>query len=1067
MTKIFNILIAFIAFAAISCTTDTTDEYLTTTNKGKTTLSLSLNSYRTQIGEKIDSEYPLSWSENDRISINGVASEALTTQLGANTPNATFVFNQEEFQAPYFIAYPAASANNQVTFAATQKHKDNTSFGGNAAVMYGYGNDLNSIILEHLTTILKIGVKGTATLSNVRISTVDRKPIAGNFDIAFESNEESGENKIKLTPTDNATELITYSFADAGKQLSEEEVTYLHIAVPAGAYEELYVSFEDTELGAMSKIVKADNTKPLLAGYVREFNEIIEYKADDTVEAITIGNYEQLCKFKQAVEGGSQLDAVVVKEFEIPTDNKKPWTPINAPEYKGSFCGGGFVISGLTAPLFDSVAATIKGVYLKDVAISKEYISQNTGALVNTYLGTSITHCSAAGTIDLVRETGVANKIGGLVGSMSNFMNNWTISDCESDCSISVETRLSTATDEEGNALAQVTTAVGGVVGDSYNDRHTGVTITIANNTSNGKISVTGNTGATLLVGGIISRFHNYKADITNCHNASDISITLGTSTAINTAGVAAYFVMGTSAPTKHGLTATNCSNSGDISVNLTGENSTTSYASVSGCFGNIQHINNANIIIDNCDNSGDVSLTSTSAITCQYHLGGIAGCLYGRIDIKNCENTGKSVKFEANTVSNRTCVGGIVGRFASRSGDKEMVDDNIMYLKKCHNKADIAFNITNTMSHQGFIGGLAGLAYGYGATISTFKFEDSTNDGDITVSSNGWSMLTSSDWDSEEKKAPVTFVGGIIGSNWVDSGSATEAYQCPFHVVNCKNGEAVNGKSIKITGAKNHSVSVGGIIGFNTYSHKNRFKIENCENNMTLEHDGATTSTEHLSFGGLVGWTSHIDTNNDIVINSSANNGDIKVNAASKSTAAKVRVGGILGSQVSHYKKVMAATLNTVTNSGNIFVGGTERGFTCTNLYVGGVVGEMETIVNSKHPNNTYKITDAINKGDITVLNMTTTENYIGGAVGNITRDLDNIKSYCTITIDENVTAGMFAGMPSTIEYKLTNCGVGGTFVKGSASTTLDASNYQQYIFNDGVKPSTYFGVSFLSNPL
>jgi len=1069
MTKVFNIFIALVTLAAISCTADTTNDCITTTNEGTTSLSLSLNSFRTHIGEKIDGEYPLSWSENDKISINGVASEALTTQLGANTPNATFIFNQEEFQAPYFIAYPATHTNNQVTFAAAQTHKDNSSFGGNAAVMYGYGNDLNGITLEHLTTILRIGIKGTATLSNVRISTIDRKPIAGDFEVTFESDEESGETKIELTPTDSATELITYSFADEGKQLNEEEITYIHIAVPAGTYKELYVIFEDTEFGSMSKIVNADSTKPLLAGYVREFNEIVEYKANDAIEAISISSYETLCKFKQAVEAGSQLDAIVIKDFEMPTDsNENPWTPINAPEYKGTFSGGGFEISGLKAPLFDSVAATIKGVRLKNIAIEKEYISQNTGALVNTYLGTSITHCSVAGYINLVRVTGVANKVGGMVGSISNFMNNWTISDCENNCSITMETRLSTATDEEGNALAQVTTAVGGIIGDSYNERHTGVSPIIANSTNNGEIKIKGNTGSYLFVGGIISRLHNYRVSVTNCHNANNIAIELGTSESIDVAGIAARFVMGTSAPIKHGFTATNCSNSGNISVKLSGDNSTTGYANVAGCFGYLQHTNTANIIVDNCDNSGDISLTSAGTITCQYHLGGIVGCLYGRIEVMNCENTGKSIKFEANTVKHRTCVGGIVGRFASRSGYPESVDYNIMYIIKCQNKADIAFNITNTMSHQGFIGGLAGLAYGYGATMSTFKFEESTNDGGITVSSNGWSMLTSSDWDSEEKKAPVTFVGGIIGSNWVDSGSATEAYQSPFHVVNCKNGETINGKSIKITGTNNHSVSVGGIIGFNTYSNEKRFKIENCENNMMLEHDSATKSSAHLSFGGLVGWSSHIDTNNDLVINSSANNGDIKVNAASESTATNVRVGGILGSQASHYNKVIAVTLNSVTNSGNITVGSAEKGFSCANLYIGGIVGEMETRSSSSHKNNSYKLTDIINKGNITVLNMTTTAaNYIGGAVGNVTRNLDNIKSFCTITIDENVKAGMFAGMPSTIDYKLTNCGIGGTFVKGSTSATLDAVNYQQYIFNDGVKPSSYFGVSFLSNPL
>ena len=56
MTKVFNIFIALVTLAAISCTADTTNDCITTTNEGTTSLSLSLNSFRTHIGEKIDGE---------------------------------------------------------------------------------------------------------------------------------------------------------------------------------------------------------------------------------------------------------------------------------------------------------------------------------------------------------------------------------------------------------------------------------------------------------------------------------------------------------------------------------------------------------------------------------------------------------------------------------------------------------------------------------------------------------------------------------------------------------------------------------------------------------------------------------------------------------------------------------------------------------------------------------------------------------------------------------------------------------------------------------------------------
>ena len=114
-----NLAKLFMAVAALivsfACATDVTED-LGVKVDGSTTLTLSLEESRTQLGEKADEVYPLYWSEGDQISVNGLASNALTeggSAKGVFTIDGTLTY-------PYSVVYPASSAN-QVTFPATQE----------------------------------------------------------------------------------------------------------------------------------------------------------------------------------------------------------------------------------------------------------------------------------------------------------------------------------------------------------------------------------------------------------------------------------------------------------------------------------------------------------------------------------------------------------------------------------------------------------------------------------------------------------------------------------------------------------------------------------------------------------------------------------------------------------------------------------------------------------------------------------------------------------------------------------------------------------------------------------
>ena len=263
-----KIVIALTAlFIALSCTTDTTETVRIEEQSfvAESSISLSLEGARTQLGEKVEGVYQLFWSEGDKISVGGV--ESAEAVIDENNPaRAIFNFNEVLAETNY-IAYPAAPAG-KVIFAENQTHVSNTTFGNGAATMYGIGTS-ESVQMTHLTGVLKIGVVGSATLTKVQVSTVDETPISGAFDCDFASGT--------ITPTAEAKSVITYSFGE-GVQLSATP-TYAHIALPAGEYSLLRMRLYDSEGGIMVAEVRAPSSKPIKAGFVREFSNTITYKA--------------------------------------------------------------------------------------------------------------------------------------------------------------------------------------------------------------------------------------------------------------------------------------------------------------------------------------------------------------------------------------------------------------------------------------------------------------------------------------------------------------------------------------------------------------------------------------------------------------------------------------------------------------------------------------------------------------------------------------------------------------------------------------------------------------------
>ena len=202
---------AVAALAAVSCTTDVTEDLGVQVGDegGQTTLLLSLEESRTQLGEKADDIYPLYWSEGDAIAVNGVKSVPVSAE-DAGKATTLFTFSGV-LERPYNIVYPAPSEDAKiitevitvvedvvttdpttgetvttptevdkevqvalypVTFPATQTYAG-AKLAEGAAPMYGYVGELaegeaaSAIQINHLTGILNFNIKGSETLSKI------------------------------------------------------------------------------------------------------------------------------------------------------------------------------------------------------------------------------------------------------------------------------------------------------------------------------------------------------------------------------------------------------------------------------------------------------------------------------------------------------------------------------------------------------------------------------------------------------------------------------------------------------------------------------------------------------------------------------------------------------------------------------------------------------------------------------------------------------------------------------------------------------------------------------------
>ena len=1011
MKKFTKIFFAVAALAVgFGCTTDTTED-LAVKPTGQTTLTLSLEESRTQLGEAVAGIYPVTWSYGDEISVNGVKSSSI--EILENGTYAKFTFDGV-LSYPYAIAYPAAESG-KVVFADVQPQIAGT-FTNGAAAMYGYAESAGAISLKHLTGILKFGVTGSTAISRIQISTVDRKPIAGEFELNFATGE--------LTPTANAKYTIDCTFeesadGDAGVVLSSTP-HYFHFAVPAGEYNELYVTIYENSGSVMYATIKADDTKPLVAGKVREFSNTIAYKANADFFVI----YDK-ASLKQFASEAATLDkdAVVVDDIDMTGES---WAPIEG--YSKHLIGNGHAIKGLTAPLFGKTNASIKGLHLVDVNIN-ETQNPNVGAFARQISATdtvspSIEHCTASGKIvvncaDYVipAEYGWYHDftVGGIAGTLFGT----SISDCSSSINLDIDQQV-----DAGNTK-EIRPAVGGVVGGLIQFDRTDATVVyspMVNCSNSGNIeyangSYNGETDAVLLsLGGVvgIAFSGNRTAEISNLNNSGDITLDATFSTKVSRIGG----VIGWA----YTDTLSKCVNSGNFTYN--------SGTFTSLYYGGIVGYPASSCTINDVHNKGAITIKGGVKQLADLVLGGLAGYQQnGDVtgSLNNAINDG-AITIEANmpenVEENLFRIGGIAG-WSQCENNYNTNNGDITISGRLYN--------AHSANHSICVAGIVG----YKTVDAVDNVE---NNGNVTVSAN---VDYATGTDCRLWAAGILAYGSSILTNAKNTGdievTGTQYYLCvggvtgwfAYQVTNVENTGDITVKSASI----GSSLYVSGCLARSESAPTTGYIQTNLINRGSINVEAGASKTMHV--GGCVGnWNEKAA----VAIRAAENYGPITVKATSSGTEACV--GGVIcymygtsNSRGLHNHKSATINVDVEITGGKIAVGGVAYGLrdaldaprsgepangndadifvtgsTKTTLDVGGIICT---------PNN-YARSNATNNGNITITGATVgTDLRVGGVEcsrhygGNNTNCVNNGDIFVdsTTKVQGSASVGGFAG--------------------------------------------------------
>ena len=894
-----TILAAFCLLGAIACSNEL--EYQ---NDSRTVLTLELpGTTKTVLGDAQDGVRPVLWCKGDKISVNGVASQALAIE--ENVPTASFVF-EKELSAPYSIIYPVAMVKDAatVTLPAGQKYAEGDNIVSGSMPMAGYSTT-ESVMMKQVCGILGIRLKmGTEAnlIRYIEVTALGGEPVCGDFTVDCQNGTLSSEvkdaNVIRM---------------EVQKALSTESASAFNVILPAGVYSAGFqVKVVDENGQAMVRSIKGN--RELGAGKLMLMPEL-EFVPNSEDKGVEIATPEDWNSFATAYNAGEYPDSQIatitadlnfssVRADEFVTlglrDGAKQSPDGPAKYFAGTLNGNGKRIMNLKSDV-PFIQAIGTGALVKDVNIDKTCSftpwyggdkQLEFGSLIGYCSEGTVKNCTSAASITVSQCNAVANKFTLYVGGLIGRNRAASISGCTSSATIVSDATYVT------DAAAKTDLYIGGFTG--YCSNPNGV---LENCSNTGNISVA-STALNIYVGGICARCS--AGTVSQCINSGSIETTMARAKKdpckfLYLGGL--FGVINTDKDNSPSI-VNGCSNSGAI---ISRSNVKQLY--IGGVAGLLDSPNTTLT-----DNTSSGNITTTKKLRNLY-CGGLFGAVTQAIELNlNGEPYTGVIKIgtiESSTVSYLYC-GGLIGQTTAdvKVSGSATWKSSLSYVVNATNDDNIAA--------ESFFGGICGCAYGASINLSGMKSE-----GTIAI---------------DTLKHTISGVGGIIGG-------ATKGTS----ISDCSNSSKVSVKKNNVKTNGGYSVHVGGIAG---RIFGGEVIIKRCTNSARIEsrhfNNNPWSSYNGNVAGGIVGSVGYSEGNNfPATIEECHNSGTVySLRGASGGIAGYVSKGTITGCSFTGgiTRSAPGGGIAGVANSSVIsecYVKASIKTAGSTNADCGGIVGE------------------------------------------------------------------------------------------------------------------------------
>lgn len=1074
MKKIYT-YISLVALAAISagCAKELVnpEDLLTDSNKtelvnGELTVQLAVPASantKTVLGLKNGDTYPVYWSPEDVITLNGTAATEFTPSDDNKT--ATAKFKLANLSAPYNFLYGGVSGtSNQVSFPSTQNYVEG-SFDPAAMPMYASVNDLKeNVTFSHVASLLKFSFTGTNQISSINLSA-GNAALAGNFTIGTTDGVLNG----MLTSGATNSNLV-YNFG-GDKQLSQTPFVF-YVAVPAGTYAEgITLEIIDNDSGHMTvKVMNTEESNMIAAGKVREFANV-EYVPTKELNLIQINSEATLQQFASRVAAGeTTLNARVTADFTVSSS----WTPVA--DYKGIFEGNSKTITGLDQPLFDVLGGVVKNLTLNSTITATDADDRNWGMFAKQLYPSvdvddvaGLQNCIAQGSLTYTPASALESdcQIAGLVGNNKG----GAITNCINEATVTLADN-----GETNNSQA----SVGGVVGRTQKGGDLSTQGDISDCTNKGTVVCDAKLSQNLYIGGVLG-YQVEKAEyISGCVNNGHVKVgaTFSTTKALQLGGVIG---MGKGK-------IESCTNGSEGTVTSEAGSTVGTYICQGGVVGRLN--NDSARVYSGLTNAGNIIAYVAGASSGSY-IGGTVGRCDEGASLSDCTNTGGKLEYLGATETCPLHIGGIVGQskgtVTSCTNATSILfyadyklDSSGKYLSiggvvgRQNANVEISNNVnTAAVTYDGYatgyvaLGGIVGYCDGPisgGENSGTVSFIGQANGQNVpiggivarTPSSKSGDRITGVknsgniiiNTTTQTKKE--LFVGGIVGHHQSANVSATNTGKLEVTSLTCtllslggiagkaegsglvsgnNEGEIVTGESCTVKG----DIYMGGVVG------QARMPVASSVNSGAIISGGSTTAKQsYLQIGGVVGWSHSAGPISDC-----QNAGNVTNTGNSKGY---IYVGGVTSESAAEISN--SYNTATITNSGECAGSYTDDNDVkkCCDNSVGGVAGV----------NNKTTFTSCYNTGEVINTGYSGGGIFVGGVAGK-SKAGTFVTCYNTGAVTNEGQA-----YDSLVACDVAIGGVAGYLTEGAniLTGTESAYNYNNGTITDS-SVSTYVGIA------